>query len=93
MAFRDLAHRNEVFRTPEYRSMVRKWAENDTPVPLSVFQDAYGKAFFDRNGKSERPGRTETSRKSFINLMIWTGKAPSGMTWDEWESEADTGSP
>lgn len=93
MAFRNLAHREEVFRTPEYRRMVREWAANKAPVPLAVFQDAYGKAFFDRSGKSEKPGRTETSRLAFMNLMIWTQRAPAGMTFDEWENEADQGSP
>lgn len=73
--------------------MVADWAANGTPVPLSVFQNAYGNAFWDRRGSSEAPGRTETSRKAFLNLMIWTGKARPGTTWDEWESQADTGSP
>jgi len=93
LAFRDLAHREQVFRTPEYRSMVNAWAANKAPVPLSVFQKAYGDAFFDRRGKSEKPGRTETSRQAFMNLMIWTKRAPAGMSFDEWENEADQGSP
>lgn len=93
MAYRNLAHREQVFRTPEYRRMVSEWAANKSPVPLAVFQEAYGKAFWDRSGKSEAPGRTETSRRAFLNLMIWTKRAPAGTTWDEFEANADQGSP
>jgi len=73
--------------------MIREWVANKSPVPLEIFRRAYGNAFFDRNGKSEKPGRTETSRQAFMNLMIWTKRAPVGMTFDEWENEADQGSP
>ena len=70
MAYRDFAHRTQVFRTPEYRRMVSEWATNKAPVPLSVFQEAYGKAYWDRSGKSEAPGRTETSRRAFTSGSI-----------------------
>ncbi len=93
MAFRDLAHATRVYTTPEYRRMSREWVANKSPVPLAIFQRAYGNAFFDRKGKPEKPGRTETSRTAFLNLMIWTGRAPSSITWDEWEQEADRSSP
>ena len=95
MAFRDPSHREEVYRTPEYRKMVREWAANKAPVPLYIFQKAYGNAFWDRKGNSERPGRTATSRTAFLNLMKWTGRAPNqaGYTWDDWENDLPEVSP
>lgn len=85
MAFRDEGHRLQVFATPQYRTMVREYVRNGSPVPLAIFQENYGRAFWDRSGNPIYPGRTATSRTAFLNTMRWTGRAGKEVeTWEDW---------
>ena len=94
MAFRNQAHREQVFRTPEYRRAVAEFVRMGAPVPLHVFQKTYGEAFYNRNGRAVDPSNSETSRQAFVNLMKWTGKVPREdwdevEDWDDWNEYND----
>lgn len=85
MAFRDAAHRLEVFKSPEFKRMLDEYKQEGFKVPLAVFQETYGRAFFDSRGRASQPSRTQTSRLAFLTLMRATGRAPNDVTtWDEW---------
>lgn len=85
MAFRDAGHRLQVFQSAEYLRMVREYVSQGAPVPLAVFQENFGRAFFNNHGKPIRPSQTMTSRRAFLNIMNWTGRLPEDVeTWDEW---------
>ena len=85
MPFRDNAHAFQVYNTPEYRRMVSEYIQQGAPVPLSVFQANYANAFFGNRGRGISPDTSERSRQAFVNLMRWTGRAPSEVeTWDDW---------
>jgi hypothetical protein len=86
MAFKHAGHREQVFQSPEYRRAVREWAEQGSPVPLSVFQNNYANAYFDRSGNPRDPKNgSATQQQAFVNLMRWQGRAPDEVEdWDDW---------
>lgn len=92
MAFRNEAHRQQVFRTPEYRRAISEWLASGRQVPLSVFQRDYGLAYYDRLGRPRPPAEGSDSQKAaFVRLMRYQGRATQDtQTWEDWLDLTDS---